>query len=188
MELGYHLFDLVIWMLGMPETIYSVLGAVPAEDRPMDQPVYDTEDSFAAICRYRADAAATVIASRCFNPVSEGLTAYCEGGSVAADPTRCVVRDRQGTVLESIQADQTPATVFAGMIDEFVGAVIDPQTHRYEASAWENILTMAALEAAKLSNQTNQPEGLARLLQNYDITPADCLKAAPGHTNHAESD
>ncbi len=177
MELGYPLFDLVIWLLGVPETVYSVVGAVPADRRPKDQPVYDTDDTFTVVCRYHENVAATVTASRCFSPVSEGLTAYCEGGSLTADPARCVVRDRDGKVLAGFQGAEPPAAVFTRMIDDFVDAAAGEESAGYEASAWENLLTMAAVDAAYLSDRTNQPEPPARLLRNYDVTLADCRKA-----------
>ncbi len=178
MELGYHMFDLVVWMLGLPEYVYSVVSNIPASARPPDQPVYDSEDTAVVIFRYRDNTTATVTASRCFSPVSEGLTAYCEGGVLTVDAGRCVVRDRDGKMLDSFQAEETPGELFARMIDDFVEAV-DAKAGRYPASAFESLLTAAAVSAAYLSDQTNQPEMPARLLRNYDVTTDDCMKAAP---------
>ena len=178
LQLGYHMIDLLVCIAGMPETVYCITGTGQRARRSDDQAIYDTDDTAVAVCRYRGQATATVTVSRCFSPVSEGLTAYCEGGVLSVDAARCVVRDRNGNMLESFQADETPGDLFARMIDDFVAAV-ETDAARYDASAWESLLTLAAVSAAYLSDQTNQPELPARLLRNYDVTGEDCLKLAP---------
>jgi len=178
MELGYHVFDLVTWLLGLPETVYAVVGALPAGSRPSDQPVYDTDDTATAVFRYAADASATVVASRRFSPVDEGLTAYCEGGSLAVGPDRCTLRDRDGTVLDSLHVEETPGTIFRRMVDAFAEAVASEGTV-CPTSGWEGLLAMAAVDAAYLSDRTHQPESPEHLLRGYDVSASDCLKAVP---------
>jgi predicted dehydrogenase len=176
-ELAYPMLDLVVWLLGLPESVYSVVGAVPAARRPMDQPVYDTEDTAVAMFRYGDNAAATITVSRCFSPVSEGLTAYCERGVLTVDAARCLARDRDGRAIDGYEDPEPPAALFGRMIDAFVAAA-DEDAATYPCSAWEDLLTVAAVDAAGLSDRTRQPELPAGLLAGYDVTPGDCLKAA----------
>ena len=64
------------------------------------------------------------------------------------------------------------------MIDAFIDAARDDAA-TYPASAWESLLPMAVIQAACLSDQTNQPELPDRLLRSYDVTPDDCRRAVP---------
>jgi len=192
LSLGYHMFDLVIWMLGLPETVYCVAGtghgrppetkAEATAYRQPEQPVYDTEDTAAVLFRYRDKVMAPVTVSRCFSPVSESLTVFGQAGSITAGPDGCVLRDRDGATLDTFTQQEPPAAVFARQADAFVRAAAE-QAPRYECSGWENLLTMAAVEAAYLSDQTGQPESPAELLARYDVEPGDCLKFAPIEEN-----
>jgi UDP-N-acetyl-2-amino-2-deoxyglucuronate dehydrogenase len=178
LTLGYHMFDLVVWLLGLPEIVYSIASARRRDRGDADQPVYDTEDTAVALLGYADKLAATITVSRCFSPVSEGLTIYGESGSIAAGPNRCALRDRDGTTRQTFQEDEPPAGVFARQVEAFVHAVRAVST-RYACSGHENLLTMAAIEAAYLSDQTHQGESPAGLLARNDLTPAECLKFAP---------
>ena len=177
-ELGYHLFDLLVWLLGLPRTVYAITATGQRTGGADGQPVYDSDDSAVAVLRYPGDVVATVAVSRCFNPVSEQLTAYGQAGTLSAGPGGCTLRDRDGNVLESLESDEPPADVFARMIDAFVRPAAEAAP-RYDCSGWENLLTMAVVAAAYLSNQTGEPESPGRLLANYDVAPADCLRFAP---------
>ena len=188
LSLGYPMFDLVLWLLGLPETVYCTAAtghlrpgrgtAKAAASPPREQPVYETEDTAVTVFRYPDKATATLTVSRCFNPVSEGLAVYAEAGSLVAGPNRCVIRDRDGAVTDNFQQDEPPAAVFLRQVSAFVRAAGE-NAPRYECSGRENLLTMAAIDAARLSDQTHQPESPQGLLAGHDLTPADCLEFAP---------
>lgn len=184
-SLGYHMFDLALWLLGLPQTVYSIAGTGQLRRRSPPQAtasaapaVYDTEDTAAAAFRYPDKTAATILVSRCFDPVTEGLTIYGEAGTLAASPGRCVFRDRDGAAIENFEQEEPPAAVFLRQVEAFVRAVI-ANARRYECSGRESLLTMAAIDAAYLSDQTGNPESPAGLLAGHDLTPADCLQLAP---------
>ena len=187
-NLGYHVFDLVVWLMGLPETVYAVAGTRQplggSQGRPagspagVDQPVYDTEDTVSVAFRYTDKAAAVITVSRCFDPVSEGLLVYGEGGSLSVGPDRCLLRDRDGAAIETFQADERPAAVFAREVEAFVRASAG-SVSGYPCSGWENLLTMAAIEAAYLSDRTHQPESPAALLAGHEVAARDCLRFAP---------
>jgi len=74
MELGYHAVDLLVWFLGLPEEVYgfSAGGHRPkAPDETGPLPVYDTDDTAAAIVRYRDGAMASVVTTRSSGPISD---------------------------------------------------------------------------------------------------------------------
>jgi predicted dehydrogenase len=177
-ELGYHMFDLLLWLLGLPETVYTIAGTGQRAPGREDLPVYDSDDTAVAVFRCAGKAATTVTVSRCFRPVSEGVTLYGAAGVLSAGPEQCELRDRQGTVLESFRQEETLAVVFTRMIDSFARAAAEDAA-RYECSGWENLPAMAAVDAAYLSDQTGQPESPGELLAHYNVTAHDTSKCTP---------
>jgi len=178
MELGYPMVDLLIWLLGLPESVACSAGRQHRGAGGPDRPVYDSDDTAVAVLRYRGQATATVTVSRCFNPISEHLTVYADGGSIVAGPNACTLRDRDGVAIDRFSEDAPPAEVFARQVEAFASAVAGGAA-RYACSGWENLLTLAAIDAAYLSDQTGQAESPGVLLANEDLRPADCLRATP---------
>ena len=176
-EVGTYIMDLVIWMAGVPETVYCVAGTGQRAAGQAGQPLYETEDSASVLFRYDRRASAAITLSRCFDPVNEGLWMYGQNGSVHAGPNRCVLRDREGAVVESFVDEGAPVELFSRQIESFARAAGGEK--RYESSALENLLALAVLDTAYLSDRTGQPESPAGLLAKYDVNPADCLKYAP---------
>jgi len=177
-ELGYHMLDLITWMLGMPEAMYAVTGSGQRAAGEEDLPVYDSDDSAVIVMRYPHKTVAAVNVTRCFNPLSEGLTIHGEAGTITAGPGECLFRDRDGTVVDTLTEDETPADLFGRMIDDFARTAIEGAP-RYACSGWESLRTLACVQAAYLSDQTGACEDPHDLLAGYDLTEADCLKAAP---------
>lgn len=180
-ELGCHMFDLVTWMLGLPVAVYASAAngqRAPVSPGQPGQGIYDSDDTATAILHYPGKVMAIVIVSRCFNPVSEGLTIYGEAGSISAGPNRCTFCDRDGTVVEGFQLDEPLSAVFGRMIDTFVEAALS-KSAVYPCSGWESLLTMATIEAAYLSDQVGQQESPREMLRQNGITPEECLKHAP---------
>jgi len=175
-ELGYHMLDLMIWLLGMPDSVYSIVGSGQRVRAGEDQPLYDSDDTAVCVMRYPGKLTAAVTVSRCFGPLSEGLTVYGQAGTLSAGPDQCVLRDRDDAIVEQFaEAEETPAEVFGRMIDAFAVAAVN-DAPRYDCSGWENVLTMAAVEAAYLSDRTAQAEDPADLLSGYGVTEQDCRK------------
>lgn len=177
-EMGYHMLDLIVQWVGLPETIYCIAGTAQRLGLSADQPVYDTDDSAVALCRYSGPTTATVTVSRCFGPVHEQLTLYGQAGAIVAGPDGCTLTDRDGKVLETAEPDERPGDPFARQVEAFARAVLD-QSPTYDCSGWQCLLTAAAVEAACLSMRTGQPESPAAMLAGYDLTLADCLAFAP---------
>ena len=177
-ELGYHMLDLIIWLMGMPGSILAVTGTGQRAAGEADLPVYDSDDSAVIVMRYPHQAVAVVNVTRCFNPLREGLTLYGEAGTIAASAGECIFRDRHGAVVDTLTDDETPAGLFGRMIDDFARTAL-ANAPRYACSGWESLRTLACVEAAYLSDRTGACEDPHDLLAGYDLTEADCLKTAP---------
>ncbi len=176
LTLGYHVFDLAVWLMGLPETVYCQAQTAGRHASP--EPVYDTDDSACCLLGYPGKATVMISVSRRHHPASEGIALYGENGSILAEPGRCLLRDRDGAVIDQFQEECLPLTVFGRQVQSFIQAV-QAGGGMYECSGLENLLTLSTIDAAYLSDRTGQPESPADLLRSFDIQPADCLTLAP---------
>jgi len=183
LELGYHPVDLLIWMLGLPEEVYGLATRVkmPTDnDRP--QAIYDTDDTAAAVLRFKTGCMASMITTRRSGPVSEALCLHGRGGSMEVSAGYCLLRDSDGNVLGRTERSSPPPTASVRQLETFVEA-IDSETRKYPCSGWENLLTMAVMEAIYLSDRTGQPERPGRLLETHNLKLEDCMRCTPPDTD-----
>ncbi len=182
LELGYHAIDLLIWLLGFPEEVYGISAGgnrpAPANGDEAAQPIYDTDDTAAAIMRYSSGLMATVVTSRSSGPVSEELCLHGRCGSLRADGETCLLRDPDGNVLDHAQDKPTPVSVFRRQVDAFARAVLT-NARSYQCSGLENLMNLAVVEAIYLSDRTAQPENPLRLLQAHGLTVERCRALRP---------
>jgi len=182
LELGYHPIDLLVWMLGLPEDVYGVsaVGNRPDAIGPDGKrlPLYDTDDTTAAILRYADGAMATVVTTRSSGPVSEELCLHGRAGSLTATGELCLLRSPDGSVLDEATDKAAPVEIFRRQAEAFAKAVAG-NAKRYECSGRENLLNLAVIEALYLSNRTGQPERPVNLLANNGLTDEDCLTLRP---------
>ena len=191
LELGYHPIDLLVWMLGLPEEVYGISAGVTRPEKPEPTqpalPIYDTDDTAAAVLRYADGAMATVVTTRSSGPVGEELSLHGRGGSLTANGESCLLRDPDGNVLDRIADDAPPAAVFRNQVEAFASAVIsDAKT--YECSGRENLLDLAVIEAVYLSDRTSQPENPGRLLSTRGLSVEDCLVHCPQESGPQRAD
>ena len=182
LELAYHSIDLLVWMLGPPEGVYGLnVGRrrqAKGDKAGEPDPLYDTDDTAAAILRYRDGCMASVVTTRRSGPVSEGLSLHGRGGSLTATSENCLLRDPDGSVLDQVAEEPGPQQVFLRQAEAFARAVL-AETPTYECSARENLLTQAIIEALYLSDRTCQPESPRRLLDTHGLDPGQCLALRP---------
>jgi predicted dehydrogenase len=182
LELGYHPIDLLVWMLGLPDEVY---GATAGGNRPAaageeyhPAPLYDTDDTSAAILRYVRGIMATVVTTRASGPVSEELNLHGRGGSLSANTESCLLRDPDGNVLDRTRDESAPLDLFRRQAEAFASAIIN-NSRTYACSAKENLLNQSVIEALYLSDKTCQPENPTRLLKTHGLTPQECLQYQP---------
>ena len=163
----------------MPDEVYGLtIGG--GRGAPVDEsrPVYDTEDTAAAVLRYRDRSMATVVATRRSGPVSEQVCIHGREGTIAATSDSCLLRDADGNVLDRLDADAVPVETFRRQGEAFARAVIE-DAPRHEACGWENLLNLAVIEAIYLAGRTNHPENPAALLGTHGLTIETCLSHCP---------
>jgi len=182
LELGYHAIDLLTWTIGLPETVYGsqVCGHRPDLTAPDGGPlpVYDTDDSAAALLRYPQNCMGTLVTSRRSGPVSEALSLHGRDGSLTATVETCTLRSPDGDLLESTQTHASAVELHRRQAESFARSVLTDATS-YECSARENLLNMAIIEAIYLSDRTGQGESPLRMLKARELDESACLKYAP---------
>ena len=185
LEIGYHPMDLLIWMLGLPEEVYGFSASVStAPDEGQLQAVYDTDDTAAAILRFKSGCMASVATTRRSGPISEALSLHGLGGSIEVNADNCLVRDPDGNVTGRTESSSPPLDASVKQLEAFVKAIGDEEK-TYPCSGWENLLTMAVTDAIYLSDRTGQPESPARLLETHNLKLEDCMKRTPPEAQDA---
>jgi predicted dehydrogenase len=177
LEVGYHMIDLLIWLLGLPEEVYGVTAVENPRLAAPDQPPHDTDDSASAILRYADEVMASLVTSRISGPVSEGLALHGRGGSLNVSAEACVLRDPNGDVLDHLRDNFAAQEVFRRQAERFVRSVAEQEPF-CPCNGRENLLTHAVIDAIYLSSQTCQPESPHRQLQINGLSAKDCL--SPG--------
>ena len=182
LEMGYHLIDLLTWLLGLPEEVYGISAR---GNRPEDSDargealaIYDTEDTAAALLRYSGNCMASLVTTRSSGPVRESLVLHGRRGSLATDDQCCVLRDPDGNVLRQARDEWPPVAVFRAQAEAFARAVLD-DSGKYPCSGWENLLNLAVIDALYLADRTSQAESPLRLLRARRVTVQQCLACQP---------
>ena len=159
LELGYHLTDLLIWMLGLPEEVYALISCEGEKSTVSNttQPPHDTDDSTVVTLRYKNNAIASMVTSRASGPVSEQLALHGKTGSIIVDSDSCTLRGADGQVIDRMENQLTLAELFRRQAQGFVDAVRYDEPE-YPAPGEENLLTHAVIDAMYLSGHTAQPE------------------------------
>jgi predicted dehydrogenase len=176
LELAYHPIDLMTWTLGLPEEVFGVNAVAErmgADDDP--HPQHDTDDTAAAILRYKQGLMATVVTTRRSGPVSEEFCMHGSGGSLRAGCEQYQLLGPEGNLVRSGPGGSySPGVAIRRQVEAFVEAA-STRANLYPCSARENLLNLAVIEALYLSDRTGHPESPQRLLANNKLSEADCL-------------
>jgi predicted dehydrogenase len=175
LELGFHMADLLVWTLGLPEEVYGVAACRrPRESIDLSKPAYDTDDTAAATLRYGDDSVVSLVTSRVSGPYSEGLVLCGRGGSLAADAETCVFRDPAGEIKDRFQESCPPGDMFLRQVRGFITSV-HSESSRYPCPAAESLLAHAVIDSIYLAGRTCQPENPWKQLHLHGVRADECL-------------
>ncbi|MBL7134017.1 MAG: Gfo/Idh/MocA family oxidoreductase [Phycisphaerae bacterium] len=182
LELGYHAVDLLVWLLGLPETVFCHCAGANRPQLPRGgkepQPPYDTDDTAATLLQYADECVASIVTSRSSGPVSEELSLHGRDGSLTANSETCTLRDPDGNVLNRVADESAPIELFRRQGEAFARSVL-ADAGKYQCSARENLLNLAVIDAMYLSDRTRQPENPSRLLHTNALSVDECLACRP---------
>ncbi|MER5784342.1 Gfo/Idh/MocA family oxidoreductase [Streptomyces mobaraensis] len=149
-DMGYHLIDLLIWYLGLPDRVLAdtTTAAVPGAE-------YDAEDTALVHLAYDHDLYGSLLISRSVGPKTERLTITGPHGTLAVE--RGIVRllDPSGQIVETLLREPAWPYPPAALIDRFC-RVLDGTAPNPSGPAAQ-LPHAAFLAAAYTSVATNRP-------------------------------
>lgn len=153
---AYEAVDMLIHLLGLPETVYAQCGVAVA---PGAHRKYDTEDTAIVVLAFGHEQTACLTALRGVAEPSWRVTFMGVEGTVEVRADGLTIIPRDGKLVEYHRA-QTPNPV-AHAISAF-GASRLSNGQPLKSKAEEHLPTLAVIEAAYLSARTGAPESPSR--------------------------
>ncbi|MHA4820160.1 Gfo/Idh/MocA family protein [Streptomyces aculeolatus] len=136
MDMGYHLIDLLIWYLGLPDRVLADVSTAAAPHAD-----YDAEDTALVHLSYDGGPYGSLLISRSSGPKSEELAITGTRGKVIVERGSVRRLDPAGQQIESLTRQPAWPAAAAAQIDAFC-RVLDgtrtnpspPETHRAHAA------------------------------------------------------
>jgi predicted dehydrogenase len=156
-----------VHLLGLPEAVLASCSRLAVTQMGQS---YDTEDTAVALMRYPKGVAGLIAASWLSQPREEVFCVHGSGGSATIDGQGLVVRDVGGEPVAT--ASPEGGNPFVRQVEAAVAAAGGGASSAGAAglpSVWEQLRTMAVIEAAYLSARTGHPESPGALLEVHGI-------------------
>lgn len=155
---AYDTVDLLVHLLGLPETVYAQCARCAARDA---SPNYDTEDVAMVSLRFGGGRIGCLTADRCFphRDVRITLRGARSAATITDDGIRLIPRDgapSESHAVRSPNPDQPAISAF--------GAALRSKAPKVTSTAREHLKALAVIEAAYLSSETGVPESPRRFL------------------------
>ncbi|KOU53630.1 Gfo/Idh/MocA family protein [Streptomyces sp. WM6378] len=114
MDMGYHLIDLLIWYLGLPDRILASASTAAHPDAQ-----YDAEDTALVHLAYDSGLYGSLLISRSAGPKTEQLTVTGPRGAVVIERGRLRRLAPDGQLIESLTREPAWPSADAAQIDCF---------------------------------------------------------------------
>ncbi|MFF2921280.1 Gfo/Idh/MocA family protein [Streptomyces celluloflavus] len=149
-DMGYHLIDLLIWYLGLPDRILADTSAAAAPGAD-----YDAEDTALVHLAYDSGLYGSLLVSRSAGPRTERLAVTGPHGTVTVERGTLRRLDPAGQVIESLVREPAWPCAPATQIDHFC-RVLDGTSPNPSGPA-AHLPHAAFLAAAYASQAANRP-------------------------------
>ncbi|MCF3103182.1 Gfo/Idh/MocA family oxidoreductase [Streptomyces roseoverticillatus] len=149
-DMGYHLIDLLVWYLGLPDRVLATVSAAAAPEAE-----YDAEDTALVHLAYDSGLYGSLLVSRSAGPKTERLAITGPHGTLAVERGAVRLTDPAGQVVESLVREPAWPCPSAVLIDRFC-RVLDGSAANPSGPA-EHLPHAAFLAAAYASVATNRP-------------------------------
>ncbi|MEU8739026.1 Gfo/Idh/MocA family protein [Streptomyces halstedii] len=150
MDMGYHLIDLLVWYLGLPD---RVLADTSTAARP--EANYDAEDTALVHLAYDSGLYGSLLISRSAGPKTEHLTVTGPGGAVMIERGRVRRLAPDGQLIESFTREPAWPSAATTQIDCFCRVLDGERTNPSGPSA--HVAHAAFLAAAYASQAARMP-------------------------------
>ncbi len=157
---AYEAVDLVVHLLGVPETVFALCGA--GISLP-ETPQHDTEDVAILSLRFADGAVGCVSALRGMVPPGWEVTLFGERATVVVSPGAMHVKPHQEDHEDTAAAGADEGIRSA--VSAFGAACRSDDVARVASTAEQHLSTLAVIEAGYLSAKTGGAESPNRLLE-----------------------
>ncbi|WP_367132827.1 MULTISPECIES: Gfo/Idh/MocA family protein [Streptomyces] len=149
-DMGYHLIDLLLWYLGLPDRVLADTSTAAAPGAE-----YDAEDTALVHLAYDSGLYGSLLVSRSVGPKTERLAITGPHGTLTVERGTVRLLDPDGQVIESLLREPTWPCSPAVQIDRFC-LVLDGTAPNPSGPA-AHLPHAAFLAAAYASSTTNRP-------------------------------
>ncbi|MGK5546710.1 Gfo/Idh/MocA family protein [Streptomyces sp. URMC 127] len=149
-DMGYHLIDLLLWYLGLPDHVLATVSAAAAPGAE-----YDAEDTALVHLAYDSGLYGSLLVSRSAGPKTEHLAITGPHGTLTVERGTVRLIDPAGQVVESLVREPAWPYPPAVLIDRFC-RVLDGTAANPSGPA-EHLPHAAFLAAAYASATTQRP-------------------------------
>jgi predicted dehydrogenase len=150
MDMGYHLIDLVIWYLGLPDRVLADTSAAALPGAS-----YDAEDTALVHLAYDSGLNGSLLVSRSVGPKTEQLTVTGQRGTLVVERGRVSRLDPGGQMIESLAREPAWPCAATAQIDCFCRVLDGRRPNPSGPSA--HLPHAAFLGAAYASTATGHP-------------------------------
>ena len=168
LDMGYHTVDMINWLVGLPDEVYSMTGK---SARPHTPHPYETEDSAITLLKYSNGTMGYLLNSWVSSPKEERVILHETEGVLEADWSGLSLYTPQGDVVEHVKKEDvetSPNYPYRSQLEHFAAAVLENKVD-YLCSGRENLKNMALIEAAYRSADTGRPQSPKRILQKAKV-------------------
>ncbi|MFI9311466.1 Gfo/Idh/MocA family protein [Streptomyces triculaminicus] len=149
-DMGYHLIDLLLWYLGLPDRVLATVSAAAVPGA-----AYDAEDTALVHLAYDSGLYGSLLVSRSAGPKTERLAITGPHGTLTVERGIARLLDPAGQVVESLVREPAWPCPPAALIDRFCrvldGTAVNP------SGPAEHLPHAAFLAAAYASAPTHRP-------------------------------
>ncbi|MFE4492447.1 Gfo/Idh/MocA family protein [Streptomyces niveus] len=147
MDMGYHLIDLLIWYLGLPDRVLADMSTAAHPDTE-----YDAEDTALVHLAYDHGLYGSLFISRSAGPKTEHLTVTGPRGTVVIERGRLRLLTPDGQLIESLVREPASPSTAAAQIDSFCRVLDGARTNPSGPAVH---MAHAAFLAAAYTSQTS---------------------------------
>ena len=150
MDMGYHLIDLLIWYLGLPDRVLADTSTAAHPDAD-----YDAEDTALVHLAYDSGLYGSLLISRSAGPKTEQLTVTGPRGAVVIERGRVRRLAADGQLIESLTREPAWPSAAAAQIDCFCRVLDGERTNPSGPAV--HVAHVALLAAAYTSRASRTP-------------------------------
>jgi predicted dehydrogenase len=180
LDMGYHMIDTIIWLTGLPDSVYAISSA-----NAKPEEFYDAEDTALITFKYQTGINGSLLLSRHYAPKKEVISFVGTNGSIEIQKG-CIQRlSRDGKPIDVLTRDGAWKSASTCQIDYFC-RVIQGQAYNY-GSPENHLLHLSFIEACYISQKENQVINPKELLNHHDYCKQSSVEwnSKNGHSRTA---